>query len=265
MIAIMSWIRLEILLIMAFMIEKLEAQTDVTKTNNRLIYYISQEISAMNQNRSISDTDLEYSQCICDLTPNSCDFNCCCDIVDCPVTLLTKWLIEQPEKCLDKNSYEKNTFTTCFDSNLLIYFNIKRGMRNFTDGTLFCVTYDNSSRKALFYNQLSVLSDSDMRSIFDQLENMLAVQRLDYYRVDLKDYLRQKISFQVNDLIFLRKDLYQIQSNQFPLKTFRKGDMGFCSRSQSVKFMKDIKESKCLFKMVSNVVKLIIDTSSAMH
>ena len=237
---------------------KQQSTSATTKiTYNTYLSSVTQDISLMKKdNKSVSDTQLEYTQCGCNLTPNSCDFNCCCDL-DCPVSLLTKWILDERDSCLDKKLYDNNSFTTCFDSNLLVYFNIKRGMREFTDGTLFCVSYDNSSQKAQYYNSLKVLSDKEVSDLFIQMEKLLNSSNKDYRFESINDNLRYDTQYQVNDFIYLYKNSTTITSNLESLATFNKmtlynkGENEKCMRAQKVSFLNDIAETKCDFKMSS--------------
>ena len=62
-------------------------------------------INTVNSTVVISQS-IDIGPCTCDLTPNTCDYQCCCDI-DCPSSVKTMWLNDPKDVCLDKS---KNNF-----------------------------------------------------------------------------------------------------------------------------------------------------------
>lgn len=59
-------------------------------------------------NTTYSTTIISQSKdigvCTCDLTPNSCDYLCCCD-QDCPNSITTTWMNDPSNVCLDKRKF----------------------------------------------------------------------------------------------------------------------------------------------------------------
>lgn len=204
-------------------------------------------------NKTITDEILELTQCVCDLTPNSCDYNCCCDL-DCPVSLLTKWVLDTSNVCIDKQERTKNSFTTCFDSNFLIQFNLKRGMRDYTQGNLFCVTFDNSSKKTLYYTPIRQLNTALETNVYSSLFKMRQNRFLNYNWENRTESLQtpEYSNYNVDEPIYLREEVNfnSIVENKF--RIFKEGVNGECVRSKTVGFLNDIEEQSCGFIIVSS-------------
>lgn len=58
-------------------------------------------INNVNSTVVISESK-DLGTCTCDLTPNTCDYLCCCD-TECPSDLITTWLDDPNNICLDKS------------------------------------------------------------------------------------------------------------------------------------------------------------------
>ena len=59
-------------------------------------------INTVNSTVVISQS-IDIGPCTCDLTPNTCDYHCCCD-TDCPSSITTIWLNDSNHVCLDKSN-----------------------------------------------------------------------------------------------------------------------------------------------------------------
>lgn len=164
-----------------------------------------QDFSLIKNEYSVTNDDLENSLCECNLSSNSCDYNCCCDL-DCPVSLLKKWIIEENNNCIDKINYKKQAFTACFDINLIVYFNLKRGMRDYKLGEFFCSSFDNSSLKNKYYSKLRELTEDEKNILFKSFKDTFKMlYGLDYYRDNNILYNKSTSSYKVNDPIFIYK------------------------------------------------------------
>jgi len=198
----------------------------------------------------VTNQNLEFTQCECNLTPNICDYNCCCDL-DCPVILLTKWILDPNNICADKKQKQKNSFTYCFDSNYLIEFNLKRGMRDFKDQNLFCVSFDNSSKKALFYNSMKELKTKDLDMIFTKLLGIRDAKFLNFRYDNRTEYLDKNFSnYIVDDFLFFYEEVNEIAYVEGKFKLMKEGLNGECLRDVSVNWMRDVEEKRCGFVLV---------------
>jgi hypothetical protein len=66
-------------------------QTSFSKLNNAVSTVVISE-------------SIDIGTCTCDLTPNTCDYLCCCD-TECPTTITDKWISDPNNICLDKSIY----------------------------------------------------------------------------------------------------------------------------------------------------------------
>ena len=147
------------------------------------------KINTVNITTTISKNQ-DLSKCNCDLTPNTCDYLCCCD-TDCSQDIISIWtnMINGCDICiiyinLVSTSSTSNSF--CFNKNMLYKYNRKRGMSEFnmSSDELFCVNYDDSSVMSNFYSlfknfnitnfntYVSSVSDPKLRSIIYDSTNL---------------------------------------------------------------------------------------------
>lgn len=246
-------------LIIIFILNLLNFETNCqTTTTTPIIIYndlfsnLSTSFQTINTvNSSVTNSDLKQTQCICNLNPGICDYNCCCDL-DCPVSLLTSWLLNNNNICLDKQANTQNEFTACFDSNILVYFNLKRGMRSYLQGDQFCVTFDNSSKSAQFYNSIGVLNSTEIESLFNQMDQSKTVFNINYVYDNRTDLINPLIgNYNVDDFIYSVKNITDSIQLTSKFTTFSRGLTGECVRSNKVKWMRDIvDEIPCQFKLV---------------
>lgn len=59
-------------------------------------------LNSLNSTVVISESK-DIGLCTCDLTPNACDYLCCCD-PDCPSAITSKWISDSNNICLDKRT-----------------------------------------------------------------------------------------------------------------------------------------------------------------
>lgn len=237
---------------------KTNSQFQSQSKQNSLFSFFSQDFNLIKQQQSLLDSDLQYTQCECNFTPNQCDFNCCCDL-DCPIGLLTKWILDEENSCIDQKYYSKNTFTTCFDSKMLLYFNLKRGMRQFNNADLFCVSYDNSSQKSKYYSQLKNLTNDEVSYLLNQYNSLINKKNFDevfdliddnsrWY--DTRYFLGDPILL-VNDTRANTSDIESFTKTSQKYMIYNKGSNGECFRNEKVVFMKNTNELKCKMKINS--------------
>jgi hypothetical protein len=50
----------------------------------------------------VTSESKDIGLCTCDLTPNTCDYLCCCD-TDCPTEMSNAWLNNPADVCLNKS------------------------------------------------------------------------------------------------------------------------------------------------------------------
>ena len=81
----------------------------ISNTNNYLetLKIDYSKINSVNSTVVISESR-DIGTCTCDLTPNTCDYLCCCDI-ECPSDIINTWLDDPNNICLDKS---KNYYLT---------------------------------------------------------------------------------------------------------------------------------------------------------
>lgn len=203
------------------------------------------------QNQTVQADDIaNIIQCTCDLTPNTCDFNCCCDL-ECPVKLLTKWAIDPSNVCQDKQESE-SSFTSCFSTNVLTFFNQKRGMRSYKDSksNLICVTFDNSSRRANFFTPVRNLTAEEMTELYALFVEQSKAERL--YNIPLVEFSVLVTSYTPGEAVLIR----DTRSSVLPIRPFfiyGRGAFGECLRNRPVLFMEDIESNRCGFRIVMDL------------
>ena len=203
------------------------------KTSINLIFFYLFEICLQNdyfynlispfseldlKQKTVNDLSFEASVCNCDITPGVCDYRCCCDL-EFPVDLLTSWILTTTNICKDKQDVQKNSFTYCFDKDYLIQFNLKRGMRDYTENNLFCVSFDNSSKKTLLYNPPKKLTEQDLIQMINSILNEQDKKGI-YYKKDRRDEFIKKeyTNYLVDDYIF---HLDRIDENKYSEAKFK--------------------------------------------
>lgn len=221
----------------------------ISKSVSQENYYYTKYESYSNINTTattVTNDSLQQSQCVCDLTPNACDYNCCCDL-ECPVVLLTQWLLDANNVCIDKQTSEKNVFTYCFDSNYLVEFNIKRGMKDYTEGDYFCVSFDNSSKKAQYYSNIMTLDSTTLYSAYDNLFSTRTTRYLNYIYENRTEYMNSHANYNIDDYIWIRELIDEVSNTtvQNKFKVMKEGVNGECVRSIPVGFLKDVSEKSC--------------------
>ena len=75
-------------------------------TNAQLNYFKTIQTDFTQINSTFSTVVISESRdlgvCSCDLTPNACDYQCCCD-TECPTSIITLWISDPNNVCLDKS------------------------------------------------------------------------------------------------------------------------------------------------------------------
>jgi hypothetical protein len=217
------------------------------------------QINTVNSTVVISQS-IDIGPCTCDLTPNTCNYHCCCD-PDCPSSIKTLWLNDVNDVCLDKSNnnfyynlienQENNYLTTCFNEAYLYQFNRKRGMTEYRDpvSNLFCVTFDNSSIMGQFYQTLQNLAASTLNTIYQTYVNT-QLSSYYYFNMDTGTVINQA-SYQVDD--YLRAKLSNSTSLILDGKflTYQSGAYGECIKTNAVKFMRPNEQAACGFRLVN--------------
>lgn len=202
-------------------------------------------------NKSISDQDLEFTQCTCDLTPGVCDSYCCCDL-DCPVSILTFWILDNKNVCLDRKNNDKNAFTACLEKDILFKFNQKRGMRDYEDDQFICVVFDNSNRKTLFYTPIKDMTNSQAIKIFQSVVKTKRNKFLLYHNFNRTDYAYQLYNnYNAGDSIFLYENIDTNIYSEVRFSLYKQDINGGCVKSVPITFLNDLPDNKCGFNIVS--------------
>jgi tectonic-1/3 len=185
--------------------------------------------------------------CTCDLVPNQCDANCCCD-TDCTSAEVALFKTKQ--------SYCKDTTTTilsvskCMSTNTVLEVNPSYGLREYNpadnlDGFL-CVTKDNNPTKGNFFSPVTtpqavtVLDSSDVKRTYSFLKTR--VTKDSYTQVGYVSGNRiQSIFPNVADAA---KTGYAAFGGYMSLPAA--GLDGKCSTQNFMKFDEPVTENKCM-------------------
>ena len=143
-------------------------------SNDDLIkYFTGEEITGDSINEESND-------CMCDITPKSCDYLCCCDEY-CPENAIEDW--DDHLKCLDKRDTIGIFADRCIDHNLVAFHNSRRGLKcdEQTEDTKtgkeiknFCYSMDNSGKMTNEIITLDKLKDYGYNEITqDILDNII--------------------------------------------------------------------------------------------
>ena len=118
------------------------------------------------ESNSVSETK-DDSDCVCDITANSCDSYCCCD-TDCKSSYRTDWEdIDHAEDdlCLSPR-FTKYTDQLCSEEKFEKTSNTRRGIQKAFSSAfqkLLCLKTDNSPSTNTFYKEETDFDESDQR------------------------------------------------------------------------------------------------------
>ena len=210
----------------------------------------------------IFDVSQLAKTCECDITPNTCDYLCCCDS-DCPKNITQTWINTASDICANKSKFifsflleSVGIFTECFNKNILIFFNSRRGLFNYTDekNGVICVSYDNSADVYSFFKILQTLNSTEINNLHkyyapyasktNYLYNYFAFNAtyLSSVRPAKKVYFGGEILRAVNPGKFVRDQ---------KIFLLDKGAFGECVLSEPLRFNLDSEVKKCGLKIVN--------------
>lgn len=184
--------------------------------------------------------------CTCNLTPNQCDANCCCD-TDCTAAEVALFK--------SSNSYCKDTTATilsvskCMSTDTVLEVNPSYGLREYNpadglDGFL-CVTKDNNPTKGNFYTAVTtpqsdtVLDSSNVKRTFSFLKTRVTADA--YTQVGYVAGNRIQAVFPNADV---SKTGYAAFGGFMSLPTA--GLDGKCSSHNTMRFASPVTKNKCM-------------------
>jgi len=147
-------------------------------------------------------------------------------------------------------------FTECFNKNILIWFNTRRGMFNYTDtssGTI-CISFDNSAEIYSFFKNLNVLNSTDIANLYTYYVPYASDTSFFYNSTQFAaTYL--STTYTVKDVYFGGEILRPLSTGRFvqdeKFFMYDKGPFGECMKAHPVRFNLDIKNKNCAFKIVT--------------
>lgn len=98
--------------------------------------------------------------CVCDITLNQCDANCCCDS-DCSQAVLDIWQADEDQYCQNYIGQNNQPLTKCIDLRYIESYNIRedKGMKVTIENGELCVELDTGSS---FSDYIMPLSSIDV-------------------------------------------------------------------------------------------------------
>ena len=184
--------------------------------------------------------------CNCDLTENSCDYQCCCDN-DCPSNIIEYW--EGKQKCTNK----KNTLNVfnykCINEKLVKFENLRKGTIQLNESVKNkkCFGNDNSPKMKDIYKDLNDIiknSEEKLNKIYSSYIEEKILNTFNFNYTDgnfIKSTTNRKFglisaeSEGVNN--FVTDNIFTIYS---------KGTYGECVSGKKIQFFENIRNSQCL-------------------
>nr|CAG4714092.1 unnamed protein product [Naegleria fowleri] len=121
--------------------------------------------------------DSSFGSCVCDLTENQCDLNCCCD-PDCAQTTVEKTFT----KCLSPVS-KKDMNYMCVQKSLVTFSNLQtlgistKEVTQDPSTPLFCVYFEGKSVDGQYYSVVGDLEATTIKKTIDKEDSSISYKR----------------------------------------------------------------------------------------
>ena len=188
----------------------------------------------------------EFS-CNCDLTENSCDYQCCCDTA-CPEKLKEHW--REQQECKD-NLNSLNIFNyKCINEHLIFKKHPRKGVKELEERVenKKCYGNDNSPKMKEIYKLLDdgVINDKVYTSY---IENKI-LNTFNYNYVDGK-YIKSNNNRKFG--LISAEGSYFSTDGVFTI--FSKGAYGECVPGKTIQYFENIRSTECLMTLRKDDIK----------
>ncbi len=188
----------------------------------------------------------EFS-CNCDLTENSCDYQCCCDTA-CPEQLKIHW--REQQECKD-NLNSLNIFNyKCINEHLIFKPHPRKGVKELEERVenKKCYGNDNSPKMKEIYKILNdeVINDKVYTSY---IENKI-LNTFNYNYVDGK-YIKSNNNRKFG--LISAEGSYFSTDGVFTI--FSKGAYGECVPGKTIQYFENIRSTECLMTLKKDDIK----------
>ena len=221
--------------------------------------YFSKTFTDNNQNTELEtfkppENGKNEFSCNCDLTENSCDYQCCCDR-ECPKELRDHWTENQ--ECKD-NVNSLNVFNYKCINEHLFPFNKKKyprkGVKKLNEkvNDKVCYGNDNSAKMKEIYK---ILDDEKFRKRYDNV-----------YSLYIENKILNTFNFNYTDGQFIKSinnrkfGLISAEgSNNFStdgvFTIYSKGAYGECVPGKTIQYFENIRSTECLMTLEKNEIQ----------
>lgn len=213
---------------------------NIYKEDLLLIDY--QKIS--NTNRTVLTSESKnIAPCSCDITPNTCDKYCCCDI-DCSDKLVSEWIDSSENLCLNVNNDDFYSTFSCKKDDSILKYNQKNSIFKYLSplNNLLCIYYDNSGIKGRFFKNGNSLDQATLISVYQSYLNKK--EKYNYISLDTGVNFGIDLSgYSVNDYIRIRKKNQTNYENEGKIYFPGPNLNGRCEKNTPLKFLNNIKNT----------------------
>ena len=207
----------------------------------------------------IPDDGKNEFPCGCDLTENTCDYQCCCDD-DCPENIRNYW--KEKQKCTN----EVNTLNffnyKCINEKLIAFNHPRKGTDELKESVKNkkCFGNDNSPKMKEIYKNLNDIIKKEDDKGKEKLDKIYS----DY----IEDKILNTFNFDYTDGNFIRSMTnrkfglisaeadgfnYFITDNIFTI--YSKGLYGECVPGRKIQFFENIRNSECLMTLKDSEIQ----------
>ena len=196
-----------------------------------------------------SDDGKNEFSCNCDLTENSCDYQCCCDTA-CPEQLKDHW--REQQECKD-NLNSLNIFNyKCINEHLIFKPHRRKGVKELKESVenKKCYGNDNSPKMKEIYKILKVDEERYDKVYSSYIENKI-LNTFNYNYVDGK-YIKSNNNRKFG-LISAEGSKYFSTDGVFTI--FTKGAYGECVPGKTIQYFENIRSTECLMTLKENEIQ----------
>ena len=223
--------------------------------------YFSENISNVDGDNSykIPDDGKNEFPCGCDLTENTCDYQCCCDD-DCPKNIINYW--KEKQKCTNEVNTLNYFNYKCINEKLIAFPHLRKGTDELKESVKNkkCFGNDNSPKMKEIYKNLNDIIKKDDDKGKKKLDKIYS----DY----IEDKILNTFNFDYTDGNFIKSMTnrkfglisaeadgpnYFITDNIFTI--YSKGLYGECVPGRKIQFFENIRNSECLMTLKDSEIQ----------
>lgn len=212
--------------------------------------YFSENINNSNGRAyTIPEDGKNEFPCSCDLTENSCDYQCCCDD-NCPENIIKYW--KEKQKCIN----EVNTLNffnyKCINEQLIAFKHLRKGTDELNESVKNkkCFGNDNSPKMKEIYKNLKDNVREKINKIYKDYIEEKILKTFNFNYAD-GNYIKSMTNRKFG-LIPAENSNYFTMDNIFTI--YSKGSYGECVSGRKIQFFENIRNLKCLMNIDSSQI-----------